>query len=925
MFEFVMVDAADLVERARTSPHRAWWVGGWAATVALVAANLFVPDGWAGEGTYLLVVWGAAMAAWVGASRLPRDGRRVGLAIASGLTASAIGDAIYSTYYLTQPSVPDVHVGDVFWLGSYLALAAGLFWLLARPDRRNRLDVDGIIDVAAVLVVAMLLEWQLVISPTLGDPSLPLHVRVVWALYPALDAVILTLVVRGLVGRKARSSASVLLAAGAACWLISDYGYVATDGGLYRWLNSGWMLGAACLASGVWLSGRRDAAEQEPRDHVGLMRISVALVPLLIPGLIEAVTYVQGLDPNPIPLLAATAALVTLAFLRAARILQRERSARDALRAEKRYAHALAVHSSDAVAVLDADGRLRGDAPHLAELLGRPDTAGRGAELRSVVAPAHLETLGTTFRRALGAPGRVFEAEVEVRHGEGHDLWLAVRMVNRLDDPDVAGVVLNVHDITDRKAVEGELVRQAFHDGLTGLANRLLFADRVDHAVRRAERRDAQPAVVYLDLDGFKHINDSLGHAAGDALLKEVGDRLVLAVRAGDTVARLGGDEFAILIEESPRPLDEASGVAERVIQALRVPIDLPDRAVTITTSVGIALAEPDSTASTLLRDADIAMYRSKTSGRCRWTLYDGEMRMAAMERLELENDLVGAVDRGELRLVYQPVVNLETEEVVGFEALLRWQHPRLGLLTPDRFINIAEETGLIMPIGRWVLETACQMGSTWNAEFARPVPLSMAVNVSGRQLSDPDLIRYVSEALRRSRLTPSALVLEMTESVLIEDPSSAAIRLHELRRLGVRLAVDDFGTGYSSLSYLRQFPVDILKIDRSFIDTITERDKVPAIVRGLLDLGRTLEMETVAEGIEEDFQHDRLRQERCELGQGYLFARPLPPDEVELLMLASWCPPGSGDHHRGVPDAPASSTAGTPRWSAEEHAPRPT
>jgi diguanylate cyclase (GGDEF)-like protein len=502
------------------------------------------------------------------------------------------------------------------------------------------------------------------------------------------------------------------------------------------------------------------------------------------------------------------------------------------------------------------------------------------------VESSHIGALRAVIDRCLSAPGRVFELEVEARHAEGHLIWLAVRMVNRLDDPDVRGVVLNLHGVSARKAAEDELTRQAFHDGLTGLANRVLFADRVEHALRRSARSGLQPALIYLDLDGFKYVNDSLGHPAGDQLLRTVGDRLLGSLRPGDTVARLGGDEFAILIEESARPTDEGVAVAERIVQALTIPIDLGERAMTVSASIGIAVGDSEATALTLLRDADIAMYQAKTSGKARWVVFDGELRSAAVERLELENDLVGALDAGQLRLVYQPVVNLETDDIVGFEALLRWDHPRLGLVVPDRFIPIAEQTGLIIPIGRWVLEAACKTAASWQRQFPRLRPLTMAVNVSAKQLAHADLSRYVAESLARSELPASALVLEITETVLIEDPTGAAERLNELHRLGVRLAIDDFGTGYSSLSYLRQFPIDILKIDRSFINTITRREEVPAIVRGLIDLGRTLELETIAEGIEQTDQHRALRDEHCELGQGFLFAEPLRPDDAELLLL---------------------------------------
>jgi diguanylate cyclase (GGDEF)-like protein/PAS domain S-box-containing protein len=851
-------------------------------------AHMLVPDGVAAESTFLFVSFAAVGVAAVGAWRQQGLARRVGVAVAIGLVLSAIGDATWSVWSLTQPAIPDASVFfDLPWLASYAAISAGLFALMRGEQRR--VDRDAVIDVLAVLVMGLVIEWQLVIGSTLGDATLSVPTRLVWALYPAFDAVLLALVVRIVVShRRSASAVGSLVAAGAACWLVSDLMYTVYEGASVRWLNLGWMLGASCFAAGTWqrAGSAPDTSDAAEVDRTGFGRVAIALVPLLVPGVIELITYFQGTDPNPVPLLMATAVLVGLAYLRTVRVLQAEHAARRALRSEKRFATALAVNSSDAVALVDADARLIREAPQLAALVGSPGTPNLGLDLMPFVEPSHLGALRAVIDRCLSAPGRVFELEVEARHAEGHLIWLAVRMVNRLDDPDVRGVVLNLHDVSARKAAEDELTRQAFHDGLTGLANRVLFADRVEHALRRSARSGLQPALIYLDLDGFKYVNDSLGHPAGDQLLRTVGDRLLGSLRPGDTVARLGGDEFAILIEESARPTDEGVAVAERIVQALTIPIELGERALTVSASIGIAVGDSDATALTLLRDADIAMYQAKTNGKARWVVFDGELRSAAVERLELENDLVGALDAGQLRLVYQPVVNLETDDIVGFEALLRWDHPRLGLIVPDRFIPIAEQTGLIIPIGRWVLENACKTAASWQRQFPRLRPLTMAVNVSAKQLAHADFGRYVAESLARSDLPASTLVLEITETVLIEDPEATAEHLNELHRLGVRLAIDDFGTGYSSLSYLRQFPIDILKIDRSFINTITRREEVPAIVRGLIDLGHTLELETVAEGIEQNDQHQALRDEHCELGQGFLFAEPLPPDDAELLLL---------------------------------------
>ena len=448
-----------------------------------------------------------------------------------------------------------------------------------------------------------------------------------------------------------------------------------------------------------------------------------------------------------------------------------------------------------------------------------------------------------------------------------------------------------------RQGTENELAHLAFHDGLTGLANRALFTDRLEQALRRIARSDRDVSVVYIDLDGFKNVNDSLGHAMGDELIREVAAILTGAVRTEDTLARLGGDEFAILVEAT-HGSNEAVRIAERVLAALREPLDLGTARVNVSASVGIATGDVSSTGSSLLRDADNAMYWAKGAGRGRYVVFNPQMRSAAAERIQLEQDLWAALPEGQFRLVYQPVVDLVSERVVGFEALLRWDHPTLGVVLPERFLPVAEDIGLISDIGAWVLHEAAAAAAGWQRQHP-DVALSMAVNVSPSQLGSPDLLRHVREALVDSGLPPASLVLELTESVLVRDPVLAAERLRELRSLGVKLALDDFGTGYSSLSHLRQFAVDILKIDRSFVSTIDDKEAMPAILRGLINLGRTLDLEIVAEGIEEELQRTHLRDGGAGLAQGYLFAAPLERADAGLLLL------GQADSPAGE-DAPA-------------------
>jgi diguanylate cyclase (GGDEF)-like protein/PAS domain S-box-containing protein len=778
-----------------------------------------------------------------------------------------------------------VSVADIGWLASYLAIGFALL-VVVRQGQRH-LDVDGLIDVGAITAVALLIQWNLTMDDIVGDGSLSVGARVVLILYPALDAVLLGLVVRAAVTNRLRGPAPLFIAGGALCWMVSDLGYTLPSADtLSVGLDAGWTLGALLLAVACWQPVGASADEVERVERVAYGSIAVILVPLLVPGLLELVGVHQGAHPDPLPMFVVTRVLVAIAFVRTARALRAEAGARADVRSQERYSRAIARNSSDAVAVLDADGLLTGEAPQLAALVGHEGAATALVDPATLLTADDVEVWRVIFRRSLRHPGQTFDVELRVAHADGEDQWLGVRLVNLIDDPDVGGVVVNLHDISDRKRAEEELAHQAFHDGLTGLANRALFTDRVEQALRRNRRDGAETAVVFLDLDAFKTVNDSLGHGVGDDLLREVADRLVGAVRAGDTVARLGGDEFAVLLEQASGVIEQAENVADRILLALRRPVRLRDQTLAVMASVGIAVSDGSATSASLLRDADVAMYKAKATGKGRRVVYTTDMRLAAVERLELESDLTDALERGELRLVYQPVVALDDERVTGFEALLRWEHPRLGDVPPDKFIPLAEETGVIVPIGRWILAEACRTAARWQDEFPGDESLTMSVNVSGRQLAEPCLVDDVMVALEGSGLAPTSLILEVTETALVTDVDGAAARLQALRDLGVSIAIDDFGTGYSSLNYLRQFPVDILKIDRSFISGITDREDVPAIVRGLLDLGRTLDLAMVAEGVELDVQRDRLRDEDCRLAQGFLFARPLEEDDAELVVL---------------------------------------
>jgi diguanylate cyclase (GGDEF)-like protein len=481
--------------------------------------------------------------------------------------------------------------------------------------------------------------------------------------------------------------------------------------------------------------------------------------------------------------------------------------------------------------------------------------------------------------------GTSVTAEWRVRHGDGSWRYVEVVTNNLLGEPTVEGIVLTLRDVTERKRLEDELTHQAFHDALSGLANRALFTDRLEHALARAARSLTSLAVLFLDLDDFKLVNDSLGHACGDELLVAVAGRLGASLRSGDTAARFGGDEFAVLLEATD-DLSDARQAAERILAYLKPPFAVKDRLIPIHASVGIAYSKVGLEGpAELLQAADVAMYAAKARGKNGYEVYQPSLQDAVTDRLERTAELQQAVDEDQFVLHYQPIVSLTGNDSIAVEALIRWQHPQRGLVEPMEFIPLAEETGLIIPIGRWVLMEACRRARGWQTDHDLGGRLKMSVNISARHFQHEGLIEDVSVALRASHLDPSCLVLEITESVLVHDAEAVIARMLELKRLGVTFAVDDFGTGYSSLSYLKRFPIDILKVDKSFVDDVGDSDRALALAEAIVQLARSLNLDTVAEGIEKPRQADGLRALGCGYGQGFLFAKPVSPEEIERLL----------------------------------------
>ena len=513
-----------------------------------------------------------------------------------------------------------------------------------------------------------------------------------------------------------------------------------------------------------------------------------------------------------------------------------------------------------------------------------------GTKLVSLIHPDD-KTPVLQFLTASNRESLVSTTLIESRMRHRDDFWLHVETLRTdlLHDPNVKGIVLNSRDISERKAFEEQLSHQAFHDSITGLANRALFRDRVEHALERQTRDDRPLSILFMDLDDFKTINDSLGHAAGDRLLGEVGERLRSCLRAPDTAARFGGDEFAILLEDGGDVAGPAE-VAARILEALDGPFLLESKEVFVRASIGIANARgsqplgPEG-AEELLRNADVAMYIAKEAGKNRYQIFEPEMHDTALRRLELKADLQRAVDNEEFVLLFQPVIHLASGAIEGFEALIRWNHPTRGLVGPYDFIPLAEETGLVVPIGSWVLEDACRKGRLLQPESPDERPLHIAVNLSARQLQRHEIVQETARVLLDTGLAPECLVLEITESVMMQDMALSNERLTSLRKLGVKLAVDDFGTGYSSLNYIRRFPVDILKVDKSFVDGVSDGGEESALTAAIIELAGILNLRPVAEGIERADQLERLLELNCELGQGFYFAEPLTFEGAQELL----------------------------------------
>ncbi len=822
--------------------------------------------------------------------------RRALRLLALGAAMVFTGNAISTGYVMELGAGPHVSWADPFYLSdSLLTLTALLSFPLARRTRLERWKF--LLDAAMVLVGGGVAIWYFSVRPTAAAEQSSLVVTLMAFAYPLAGMLVLLGVTTVLLRRPtdANRLAFGLLATGVSVGVVADltFNLVQLEIGnrTASWADGVFLICYVVLIASGELYWRRPVA-QRATSPVPFTRFQgISPLPYLAVGTTYALLVLAAFRPwtDPVSGLAVGALLVTgLVVLR--QVLTVRENFRllseHALRQNEARFRSLVQHSSDVIIVTRADATIRFVSPSATRVFGYDPASMLRQTLPELLHSDDRERAATFFRNAAQAPGVAGPVEWRFRQPDGSWLHAEILATNLLHDSTVKGIVLNTRDVSERRRLEEQLTHQAFHDPLTGLANRALFRDRVSHALALAQRRGTPVTVLFLDLDDFKTVNDSLGHGEGDRLLISVSERFLACARTADTVARLGGDEFAILIEGA----DGREGLPERLAAAMSHPFTLSGNQVRVTASIGVASASTDDSADDLLRNADMAMYAAKRQGKARAETYESKMYADIRERINLDAALRAAIQGEELTLFYQPIINLHTGSIYGMEALLRWEHPQFGRLLPQHFIPLAEETGLIVQLGAWVLGEACRQLQAWRAAHPE-VPLIVAVNISGRQLQGAGMADALRQTLISSGVEPSSVVLEITESVLMQQTDAVLERLQEIKALGVRLAIDDFGTGYSSLSYLQRFPIDILKIAKPFVEEVGQGADRSALARAIVGLGDTLKLETIAEGIERAEQRAALVELGCSLGQGHHFWPALSATAIEELLSAHRSP----------------------------------
>jgi diguanylate cyclase (GGDEF)-like protein/PAS domain S-box-containing protein len=822
------------------------------------------------------------------AAHLSLETRRLWRILAYATAALTVGHVLTFGQGLLDPGAPPSLWFEIPYLSYYpLVLAAILSLPLALRSADDKARFW--LDTATVIVAGGIGIWYFVLYPGTTEAAAPLDVAIAW-LYLLGDLVLLLGVVtiwfrRGSLNVR---RGLVLLAVAFLVDLVTNVAYaIEVRAGSFQnggALNALWLLATGFMALSA--TAYHDVDERPLPAPETVAEPNVLPFAAVLFGCALLVTGVLRYGSQPLTGLVTGALVLTLVVVvrQVAAVRENVRLQAEAAdrRSEARFG-ALVAHSSDVISILDPEGVFRFASPAAEKVVGRPIADLLATSFLDLVHPSDRDSAARILRDRAGVSA---PTGLRLRHPSGSFVYTENIVTNLLDEPSVAGLVVNTRDVTEKRRLEEALTWQAFHDPLTGLPNRSVFLDRVSHALSRRARGGGSMAVLFVDLDNFKLVNDILGHAEGDRVLVAAGERLMSCVRSEDTVARFGGDEYAILLEDGS-DAQAVEDVARRIVEAFAAPFELKGQHTRVGASIGIALSRPGEGPEELLRKADEAMYFAKTNGKGRYEMFALEMHTAVWGRLESEKELQKAVAGEEFELYYQPILRLGERRLAAFEALLRWHHPTRGLLTPEAFIPLAEETGLIVPIGRWVMREACRQWASWRAEHP-DLELRVSVNVSARHFQDVALVTDVGTLIHEFGLPPGAFVIEITESLLLQHTEATREKLRELKALGLSLAVDDFGTGYSSLGYLHRFPLDILKIDKTFVDGIGSGSGAPAIARAIVGLAQALHLETVAEGIETEAQAAALKALGCRFGQGYLFARPQPPAKLDLRELAA-------------------------------------
>ena len=855
----------------------------------------------------LVAPLGAAIACLTRGRRESGSSRRGWTLLGASALSWGLGQAVWCYYELVQGrEVPFPSMADLGYLLA-VPLALGAILAFFSPPvgwtSRVRAMVDGLIVAASFLLIS----WETALGSVYrGGQGGPVKQAIALA-YPLGDVMIISVVV--LVAGRSRSVARlplVWIGAALVALAVSDSAFAyLTQMGDYATGNpvdAGWVAGylILLLAALKPYSGAPGVEQRGQRERTLLPYIPVLIALGLVGVRAARGSVLEGF------LLWNALALFFIVVVRQMLTLRENRSLTHdletkveerthELQSSERRFRSLIRNASDVVCIVEDDAAIRYVSASIERMFGWSPNALKDRNLPDILHPGDAPRMLAFIASIAGQQnGQPLMAEFRLRHfSEG---WRDVEVfgTNLVEDQAVQGLVLNIRDISERKAFEAELEHQAFHDPLTGLPNRVLFRDRVEQALAGQHRDGGWVAVLFLDVDDFKNVNDSLGHRAGDSVLQEVARRLDECQRAVDTAARMGGDEFGVLVRSFEKETDVVE-IAERLISALSTSMPVDGRQISIRPNIGIAFGNDDarapSDADELLRDADVAMYMAKEQGRGGYQIFQPEMHSRALARLELKTDLERALDAGEFTLRYQPVMDLARADLAGMEALVRWEHPSRGTVPPLDFIPLVEDTGLIVPLGHHVLTQACKWAAHMQQACPRDPPLWVSVNVSARQLQREELVDEVRGVLEQAAIAPSSLILELTESVAMKDTEVTIRRMDALRALGVRLAIDDFGTGYSSLNYVRQLPVDILKIDRSFV--ADPSPEVTEMTAAIVRLAEIFKLQVVPEGIETELQLKHLQEMHCAFGQGFYFAKPLCDDEILSMALEQGIPAG--------------------------------